>query len=72
MLAENTTLFNVMVNIVFFNTGGTTQLLEEPLVENKGHAADLLHLGLCCGVTVDEICSNGDGQLSPELFPTKS
>lgn len=72
MFIENTILFNIILNIVFLNTGGTAQLLEEPLVKNKGHAADLLHLGLCCGVTVDEICSNGDGQLSPELFPTKS
>lgn len=72
MLVENTIFLNITLNIVSFNTSGTAQFLEEPLVKNKGHAADLLHLGLCCGVTVDEICSNGDGQLSPELFPTKS
>lgn len=45
---------------------------KELLVEDKGHAADLLHLGLGGGVPVDEVGSDGDGQLPPELLPFKA
>jgi len=37
------------------------ELQEELLIEDEGHSADLLHFGLSCGVTVDEVCGNGDG-----------
>ena len=49
-------------------TGLLPQLLEEPLVEDEGHATDLLHLGLCRGVAVHEVSRDGDGQLPAELL----
>lgn len=48
------------------------QVLEEFLIEDEGHAADLLHLGLRRRVSVDEVGCDGDGQFSPEFFPSKS
>ena len=49
-------------------TGFSPQFLEEPLVEDERHTADLLHLGLGRGVPVLEVGRDGDGQLPPELL----
>lgn len=37
------------------------EVKKELLVEDEGHSADLLHSGLCCGVSVDEVGRDGDG-----------
>lgn len=42
------------------------------LVEDEGHSADLLHLGLRRGVPVDEVGRDGDRQLASELFSFKT
>lgn len=52
-------------------TCGFPEVLEELLVEDERHAADLLHLGLRRGVPVDEVGRDGNGQLSPELLAPK-
>lgn len=44
------------------------ELQEELLIEDEGHSADLLHFGLSCGVTIDEVCGDGDGQFPSELL----
>lgn len=49
-------------------TGVLAKLLEEPLVEDKRHAADLLHFGLSCGVSVLKVGGDGNGQLPSELL----
>ena len=48
------------------------QVQEELLVEDEGHARDLLHRGLGVGVPVDEVGRDGDGQLASELFPLET
>lgn len=48
-----------------------SEVLKELLVEDEGHTADLLHFGLCCRVPVDEVSSDGDGELAPELLAPK-
>ena len=48
------------------------QVEEELLVEYEGHATDLLNVGLSGGVAVDEVSSNPNGNLSPELLSRKS
>lgn len=45
------------------------EVLKKFLVEDEGHPADLLHLGLGRAVPVDEVGSDGDGQLPSELLP---
>lgn len=45
------------------------EVKEEFLVEDEGHATDLLHFGLCSSVPVDKIGCDGNGQLPPEFFP---
>lgn len=42
------------------------------MVEDEGHAADLLHFGLRCGVAVDKVGGDGDGQLASKLLPFKT
>ncbi len=37
------------------------ELQEELLIEDEGHSADLLHFGLSCCVSIDEVCRDGDG-----------
>ena len=44
------------------------ELQEELLVEDEGHSADLLYLGLGRGVPVDKVGCDGDGQRTPELL----
>lgn len=46
--------------------------LKELLVVYSGHAADLLHLSLLFSMAVYEVCSDADGQLSPELLYFKT
>lgn len=48
-----------------------SEVLKELLVEDEGHAADLLHLSLRCRVPVDEVSRDGDCQLAPELLTPK-
>lgn len=48
-----------------------SEVLKELLVEDEGHAADLLNLRLRCSVPVDEVCRDGDGELAPELLAPK-
>ena len=48
------------------------QVEEELLVEYEGHATDLLNVGLGGGVSVDEVSSNPNGNLSPELLSRKA
>lgn len=55
-----------------FHTCVLPQVLEEPLVEDEGHAADLLHLGLGGGVPVFEVGCDGDGQLPSELLSSET
>lgn len=53
----------------------TCLLLEfqkELLVKNEGHTTDLLHFGLCCGVPVNKVSCDGDGQLPSKLFAGKT
>lgn len=54
-----------------WQTCGFSELLKELLVEDEGDTTNLLHLCLCCCVPVDEVSSDGDGELSPELFTPK-
>ena len=49
-------------------TGLLSELLEEPLVEDEGDAADLLHFGLSGRVSVFKVGRDGDRQLPSELF----
>lgn len=53
-------------------TCGLPQFLEKFLVEYKSHTTDLFHFGFCSCISVNKICCNGNGQLAPKLFPTKS
>lgn len=46
--------------------------MEKLLVEDEGHAADLLHFGLGGRVPVDEVRSDGDGELPAELLTPKT
>lgn len=55
-----------------FRTRLLPQLLEEPLVEDEGHATDLLHFGLCCGVPVFKVGCDGNGQLPSELLSSET
>lgn len=48
-----------------------SEVLEELLVEDESHPADLLNFGFCCCVPVDEVCSDGNGKLAPKLLTTK-
>ena len=45
------------------------KVMEELLVEDEGHPTDLLYLGFGCGISVDKVGSDGNSQLTPELFP---
>lgn len=45
--------------------------MKELLIEDEGHAADLLNLRLRRRVPVDEISGDGDGELAPELLAPK-
>lgn len=56
------------VRFVRWPTGFLFELQEELLVEDEGHSADLLHLGLSRGVTVHEVSCDGNGQLALELL----
>lgn len=53
-------------------TCGFSEVLKKLLVKDEGHSADLLHFGLGRRVPVDEVCSDGDGELPPELLTTKT
>lgn len=44
------------------------QLLEELLVVDAGHTADLFYLSLGGRVPVDEVCCDADSQLASKLF----
>lgn len=44
------------------------ELQKELLVKDEGHAADFFHFGLRCGVPVDEVSCNSDGQFTSKLF----
>jgi len=46
--------------------------LEELLVIDAGHAADLCHLGLCGRVSVDEVGCDADSQLASQLLVLKT
>lgn len=46
--------------------------MEKLLVEDEGHPADLLHFGLGGRVPVDEVRSDGDGELPAELLTAKT
>lgn len=46
----------------------TEQLLEELLVVDPCHAADLLHLSLSSRFPVDEVGRDADGQLASQLL----
>lgn len=46
--------------------------MEKLLVEDEGHPADLLHFGLGARVPVDEVRSDGDGELPAELLTAKT
>ncbi len=48
------------------------QILEEALVEDEGHSADLLHLRLVGRVPVDEIGRDGDRQFAAKLLPPEA
>lgn len=48
------------------------QILEELLVIDAGHAADLWHFDLGCCVSVDEVGGDADSQLSSQLFALKT
>lgn len=49
-----------------------SEVQEELLVEDEGHATDFLHFGLCCRVPVDKVGCNCDGQFPAELFPSET
>lgn len=44
------------------------QLLEELLVVDAGHTADLCYLGLSGRVSVDKVCSDANSQLASQLL----
>lgn len=46
----------------------TEQLLEELLVVDACHAADLCYLSLCSRFPVDEVGRDADGQLASQLL----
>ena len=48
------------------------QVVEELLIEYESDAADLFHSTLCLRMSVDEIRSDGDGQLPAKLLPLES
>lgn len=54
-----------------YSTCCFSEVLKELLVEDEGHPADLLNLRLCCRVPVDEVSSDGDGELAPEFLTPK-
>lgn len=54
--------------LLFSPTCFLFEVKEELLVEDKGHTADFFHFGLRGGVPVDEVGSDGNGKLPPELL----
>lgn len=54
-----------------YSTCCFSEVLKELLVEDEGHPADLLNLRLRCRVPVDEVSSDGNGKLAPELLTPK-
>lgn len=54
-----------------WQTGCFSEVLKELLIEDEGHTADLFDFCLCRRVPVNEVSSDGDGELSPELLAPK-
>ena len=60
------------VDVIWTRTRLSEQLLEELLVVDASHTADLLHLGFFCRVSVDEVGRDADSQLSSQLLVSKT
>lgn len=60
------------IALLHSQTCSFSQILEEFLVEYKGHTADLFDFGFCCSIAVDEVCGDGNCQLAAELFSAKT
>ena len=62
----------VVDDVLEVDPGRGVEILEELLVEDERHAADLLDPGLGFRMSVDEVGRYGDRQLAAELFPGES
>lgn len=69
---EIVSLVLVVDDVLEVDPGGGVEVLEELLVEDERHAADLLHAGLGLRVPIDEVGGDGDRQLPAELLPRET
>lgn len=61
----------MIIEVTWLPTRLSEQVLEELLVVDACHAADLRYLGLSSRVSVDEVGCDADGQLSSQLLVLK-
>lgn len=54
-----------------WQTCGISEILEELLVEDEGHTADLFYFGFSCGVAIDEVCCDSNCKFTAEFFSAK-
>lgn len=54
-----------------WQTCGISEILEELLVEDEGHTADLFYFGFSCGVAIDEVRCDRNREFTTEFFPAK-
>lgn len=64
--------FNIVVHNTWISTCLCEQLLEKLLVVDASHTADLCYLGLGSCVSVDEVGSYPDSQLTSQLLMLKA
>ncbi len=62
----------VVDDVLEIDAGGGVELAEELLVEDEGHARDLLDARLGLRLAVDEVGRDGDGQTPAKLFAFES
>lgn len=63
---------NLIAEVIWIPTRLSEQLLEELLVVDAGHTADLCYLGLSSRVFVDEVGCDADCQLASQLLVLKT
>lgn len=69
---SSSTEMNMTAEAIWIPTCLSEQILEELLVVDACHAADLCYLGLSSRVPVDEVGCDADSQLPSQLFMLKT
>ncbi len=63
---------NMTAEVIWIPTRLSEQVLEELLVVDPGHTADLCYLGLSSRVPVDEVGCDANSQLASQLLVLKT